>query len=123
MLCLCSAIKLWHQYSRYKPVTAMNSFYSSSGNGLGLFMLSFVRYFAIAGDAKLRSSGELVASNRWCVVRACAGRGALLVYGKVAIAGDEVGLEPADARYRLIETLLAALAADYLTFGRGFPSG
>lgn len=49
MLCLCSVIKLWHQYSRYKPVTAMNSFYSSSGNGLVLFMLSFVRFLAIAG--------------------------------------------------------------------------
>lgn len=39
------------------------------------------------------------------------------------MAGDEVGLEPVDVRYRLIETLLAALAVDYLTFGRGFPSG
>lgn len=49
MLCLCSLIKLWHQYSRYKPVTAMNSFYSSSGKGLLPFMPCFARFLAIAG--------------------------------------------------------------------------
>ena len=49
MLCLCSVIKLWHQYSRYKPVTAMNSFYSLSGNGLLLLMPRFAWFLAIAG--------------------------------------------------------------------------
>lgn len=33
------------------------------------------------------------------------------------MAGNEVGLEPGDARYRFIETVLAALAAGCLTMG------
>ena len=33
------------------------------------------------------------------------------------MAGDEVGLEPADVHYWFIETVLAALAAGCLTMG------
>ena len=36
------------------------------------------------------------------------------------MAGDEVGLEPADVHYWFIETVLAALAAGCLTMGSDY---